>query len=398
MDIVKVKLESGETLPMLLDYQGLPVVAPCEWIISRRHRSLNTLSRNLQELTPLYNWLEEKGEDLFKLIRSSRYWTEVFVSSLVECLRRTQRQEMKLVKLVVRPDTTNKRISTVLRYLNWCFDVVLGERELGEMRRAAIKEEREKVNKWLQQAYISPEPPRKGVKKGLTLTQARFLQDVLDPSISKPVRHSSNICLRNFLIVGLMLLYGLRPGEVLSLRMRDIEFGALSNVNVCRRRPSAEDPRSRPASVKRAGRVLVLDNPRFAKLLDEYAMNVRERAVRRQNRKRSSFFFLSRNGLPLSESSVQAIFKQLRKVYPENLPSNLTAKSLRHTFTDNVYRALRGQGIPSDETRSILMYFRGDTGRESQDVYIDYQGLAKEAMRSYWLKVAGSTVIEDVPV
>lgn len=194
-----------------------------------------------------------------------------------------------------------------------------------------------------------------------------------------------------------MLLYGLRPGEVLSLRLCDVEFGALSNLNVRRRRPSAEDSRSRPASIKRAGRILVLDNPRFAKLLNDYAMNARELAVRRAKRQGNSFFFLSRDGLPLSESSVQAIFKRVRRAYPESLPDNLSAKSLRHTFTDNLYRELRRQGIPQDETRAILMYLRGDTGRESQDVYIDYQGQAEGAMKAYWLTVSGSKVIEDVP-
>lgn len=195
-----------------------------------------------------------------------------------------------------------------------------------------------------------------------------------------------------------MLLYGLRPGEVLSLRLHDIEFGALSNVNVRRRRPSDEDSRSRPASVKRAGRILVLDNPRFAKLLNEYSVNGRELAVRRAKKKNISFFFLSRDGLPLSESSVQAMFRQLRNAYPEKLPGNLTAKSLRHTFTDGLYRELRRQGIPEDEARANLMYLRGDTGRESQDVYIDYHGQSKDAMNAYWLKVAGLRGAEDVPV
>lgn len=397
MNLVKIKFKSGERLPMLLDAQGLPVVAPCEWILSRRHRSLNTLIRNLQELTPFYAWLDEKCVDLFELIRSARYWTETFLSSLIECLRRAQRQRKKVVKLVVSPDTANKRISTVLRHLNWCFNVVLGERELGEKRHSEIEEVRKKVIYSLKEGYISPEPSQRAIKKGLSVAQARFLQNVLDPDISKPIR-SFDTCIRNFLIVGLMLLYGLRPGEVLSLRLHDIEFGALSNVNVRRRRPSDEDSRSRPASVKRAGRILVLDNPRFAKLLNEYSVNGRELAVRRAKKKNISFFFLSRDGLPLSESSVQAMFRQLRNAYPEKLPGNLTAKSLRHTFTDGLYRELRRQGIPEDEARANLMYLRGDTGRESQDVYIDYHGQSKDAMNAYWLKVAGLRGAEDVPV
>lgn len=381
MHIVKVKLECGERLPMLLDGEGLPIVAPCEWVLSRRHRSLNTLSRNLQELIPLYAWLNEKHIDLFEQIRSARYWTEAFISSLLEKIRRTHRRGRKVVKLAVRPDTTNKRIATVLRYLNWCFFVVLGDRDLQAESKKQIEKVQAGINKSLLEAFMSPEPPQRGVKKGLSDLQAGFLLNVLDPGSYKP-GSSTHVCIRNFLIVGLMLLYGLRPGEVLSLRLNDVEFGALSNVNVRRRRPSAEDSRSRPASIKRAGRILVLDNPRFAKLMNDYAMHARELAVRRAKGNRNSFFFLNRNGLPLSESSVQAIFKRVRSVYPDNLPSNLTAKSLRHTFTDNLYRQLRQQGVPQDEARAILMYLRGDTGRESQDVYIDYQGQAEGAIKA----------------
>lgn len=396
MNIVKVQLHNGERLPMLLDSQGLPVVAVNEWIMSRRNRSLNTLSNNLQELTPLYVWLESRGEDLFSLIRSGRFWPETFTSALIECLRRGQRKGKKLAKLAVRPDTFNKRLSTVLRFLNWCFYVVLSDQELGA-RREVISEVQDKVNHALKDGYHSKEPSNSEVKKGLTAMQARFLQDVLDPESAMLVS-SPQTKLRNYLIVALMLLLGLRPGEVLSLRLEDVEFGALTNVRVRRRRISAEDTRSCPASVKRAGRILVLDYPRLEKLLNSYAMKDREIAVRRANGKRSNFFFLSRDGKPLSESSVQAIFKRVRRAYPGKLPGNLSAKSLRHSFTDGLRRELKLQGYSDDEIRAILMYLRGDTGRESQDTYIDYQGQSAEAQKAYWLKVAGLRGADDVPV
>lgn len=397
MNIVKVQLKNGERLPMLLDSQGLPVVAVNEWILTRMHRSLNTLSNNVQELTPLYVWLESRGEDLFDLIRSGRFWTEAFTSSLIEYLRRGQRKGNKIAKLAVRPDTFNKRLSTVLRFLNWCFYAVLSDQELGEARREAISKVQEKVSDTLNDGYHSKEPSNNEMKKGLTAMQARFLQNVLDPESTMLVS-SPQAKLRNYLIVALMLLLGLRPGEVLSLRLCDVEFGALTNVRVRRRRLCAEDTRSCPASVKRAGRILVLDYPRLEKLLNSYVMEVREIAVRRANGKSNNFLFLSRDGKPLSESSVQAIFKRVRRAYPGKLPGNLSAKSLRHSFTDGLRRELKLQGRSEDEIRAILMYLRGDTGRESQDTYIDYQGQSAEAQRSYWLKVAGSRGADDVPV
>ena len=363
---------------MLLDSQGLPVVMVNEWVLSRKHKSLNTLSNNVQELTPLYVWLESRGEDLLGLIRSGRFWTEAFTSSLIEYLRRGQRKGKKIAKLAVRPDTFNKRLSTVLNYLKWCFYAVLSDQELGDARREAISKVQERLIYTLKDGYHSKEPSGSEVKKGITATQARFLQDVLDPENTMLVS-SPQTKLRNYLIVSLMLLLGLRPGEVLSLRLGDIEFGALTNVRVRRRKICAEDTRSCPASVKRAGRILVLDYPRLEKLLNSYVMQAREIAVRRANGKSNNFLFLSRDGKPLSESSVQAIFRRVRRAYPEKLPGNLSAKSMRHSFTNGLRRELKFQGRSDDEIRAILMYLRGDTGRESQDTYIDYQDQSAEA-------------------
>ena len=129
MNIVKIKLHNGERLPMLLDSQGLPVVAVNEWILTRRCKSLNALSNIVQELIPLFVWLNYKGEELFSLLRSGRFWSETFTSGLMEFLQRGQRKGKKVVKLAVRSDTYNKRLSTVRLFLEWCFYVALSDQD-----------------------------------------------------------------------------------------------------------------------------------------------------------------------------------------------------------------------------------------------------------------------------
>jgi len=58
----------------------------------------------------------------------------------------------------------------------------------------------------------------------------------------------------------IMLNYGLRPGELLSLRVEDIEFGAISAIRVTRRPPNPNDKRNPRPQIKRNGRVLPIDN------------------------------------------------------------------------------------------------------------------------------------------
>lgn len=397
MYIDVVKFKNGQRLPLLLDGNGMPVVAPNEWVLSRRQRALKTLARNLQELLPLYFWLSERCIDLHTQILSGRSWGEALSNSLVEQLRRVRQQKRKVVKLAVSPDTANKRIRTVISFLSWYFDVVVNDEFVSESRRALIRERKEEVVASLYNGLASPEPPKRGQRKYLLDVEARFLQEVLEPSKRFKYRVNAAVRLRNYLIVCLMLLYGLRPGEVLCLRLKDIEFGAISNVRVCRRRTPVHDVRSRPPSVKRAGRVLPLDNPDLAFWLNRYAMKERERFVRRGTGKGRDFFFLSNDGLPLSESSLQAIFKKVRTAHADSLPVNLTGKTLRHTFTYGLYRTMRSRGMSMSEIKQILMYLRGDTAETSQDAYIDYREHSQSVRREYQLLVANGRDAEDVP-
>jgi hypothetical protein len=48
---------SGDQLPILLDSDGLPIPMPSEFMMGRRALGINTLVRNLRELSVLYRWL-----------------------------------------------------------------------------------------------------------------------------------------------------------------------------------------------------------------------------------------------------------------------------------------------------------------------------------------------------
>lgn len=89
MKIVNITHTTGEQLPLLLDSSGLPIVLPNEFVLSRRHFSANTLTRNLRELSILYQWLIENDIDLNERFMSKRLFTEAELKgSLIEALRR----------------------------------------------------------------------------------------------------------------------------------------------------------------------------------------------------------------------------------------------------------------------------------------------------------------------
>lgn len=103
------------------------------------------------------------------------------------------------------------------------------------------------------------------------------------------------------------LYYGLRPGELLSLRVEDVEIGAISSIRVHRRPPDPKDTRKPRPQIKRNGRVLPIEDSNFAKFLDAYIMQDLE-ILEERSGSESDYLILSDEGRPLSQSSITQFF------------------------------------------------------------------------------------------
>lgn len=394
MRVEQVIFPTGDRLPMLLDDQDLPVPEACDWMLSRRQRAFATQSRNMQELLVVHDWAKVRRIDLYERLRSGRQFTEAEITSLVERLRRPSNVTV-VVKLAVSPDTANKRISTTRKHMAWYIEELIADTGTSETQRKRLGDMKDKLASMLLDSMQSPEGNR-SYHNHLTLDQTQFLQDALDPEGTVLFGRDSRGRLRNFLMVCILAFLGLRIGELLSLRIQDIKFGAITSIHVTRRGMSPVDHRRRPPRVKRKGRILPLDSPRLAMMLDDYIMNERQWFIMHGRSNDSGFVFLSDEGEPLSSDRVRQLFKDLRTRFPDKLPSHLTPHSLRYTFTDSVYEELRRQGKEEAEIEQILMYFRGDSSPKSQDSYIDYGARGKEALQRYQSQVASNRNAPDV--
>jgi integrase len=105
----------------------------------------------------------------------------------------------------------------------------------------------------------------------------------------------------------------------------------------------------------------------------------------------SDYLILSDEGCPLSQPSIVQFFQILRNRFPEDLPPNLTAKSLRHTFSSNMEKLLRDIGLDEQRRMEALADLRGDTSLSSQETYIaqEIQEQANIAMCNYHRKLLG---------
>lgn len=370
MNVEIITHPSGEQIPILLDKDGLPVPSPNEFILGRRALSSNTLTRNLRELAIFYRWLELRDIDLWDRIQTGRGFSEAEVrGGIVEALRLEQSETFGRARSGVSPHTFNQRLTTVRQYLAWCYDVYLGALPLSDLRYERIREQSVRILRWLDSTFLSTPPQSKGVRKGLSDKEARFLIDCLNPECPDPIGRDPAVRFRNYISTMIMLYCGLRPGELLTLRVEDIELGAISCIRVRRRPPDLKDTRRPRPQIKRSGRILPIDDPSFAAKLDQYIMEWRD-VLESKSEEESDYLILSDEGTPLSQSSLTQLYQNLRTQFSNHLPEHLSAKALRHTFSSRIERALREAGVDEDRRRQALALLRGDSSLESQSVYI----------------------------
>ncbi|WP_333781186.1 site-specific integrase, partial [Yersinia intermedia] len=367
MKIELVTHKTGEQIPIMLDASGMPVVLPNEFILARRSLSTNTLVRNLRELSVLYRWLDKSNCDLSaKLLAQNSFNEAELKGGLVEALRIDQSNGRISA---VAPNTFNQRLTTTRQFISWCMDVLTSQLPLSSLEYERLRERKSFLLKMLDGSFMSATPVRTSLRKGLNEVEVDFLLAVLHPDADHGFGRDSAVKFRNYISVGLMLFCGLRPGELLSLRVEDVQVGAISAIKVERRPADPLDVRRPRPQIKRNGRLIPIESRQLAFALNEYIVTWRE-VLESKSHGESDYLILSDEGAPLSQSSITQLFQLLRAQYADHLPENLTAKSLRHTFSSRFERVLRASGMDEQRRREALALLRGDSSLNSQDTYI----------------------------
>ena len=367
MKVEVISHESGELFPILLDDEGMPIPLPNEFILSKRHVSSNTLIRNLREIKLLYQWLQIHHIELYERLTQKRPFTEAeIIGSLVEFLRKDHEKKHKMIKIAVRPDTFNQRLITIKQFLNWYIEMYIGTLSFTSNNYQYYITYKTRLISLLDRCFINSPPTNKNLTKGLTSREQSKLIKLI-----KPKMHSQNpIEYRNYIMVMLMLSFGLRPGEVLSLRVEDIQLGSISSIRVHRRAPDIKDKRKQRPLIKRNGRTLAINDKSLAAELDLYITKWREMLdERNQTNFEWDYLIINKDGAPLSLPSITQYFQILRERHANVLPTKFSPKALRHTFSVSMERLLREAGVEEDNRKKALAYLRGDSSLSSQDVY-----------------------------
>ncbi|WP_349886345.1 site-specific integrase [Pantoea ananatis] len=135
---------------------------------------------------------------------------------------------------------------------------------------------------------------------------------------------------RNRLMILLLYYLGIRGGELLNIRIRDIDFGA-NRLKIVRRADELGDPRINEPNAKTRERILPMSDS-LAKELHDYITQDRKKV--RYAAKNDFLFITYKNGptlgQPLSKVGYYKVFAIIRAVSPQLY--DMTGHMFRHTW------------------------------------------------------------------
>lgn len=370
----------GERLPMIIDREtGLPVDIALEYLISNcRGKSPSTILRTAESIALALEWSKETlgNNGLIPRLLKGQILSAAEIYGLSEFLRASYKKNAGIDSpLIVCPESHYIRLQRVISFCMHLMAETASRIPLSDPRSIVIND---RINLfWSALKELLPSRPVSSSEiKSLHPDHVAILLEVLDPA--HPSNPFSNIDarIRNRCIVEVMFDTGIRPGELLNLRVQDIAFGNPTHINVVRRPHPCDDPRKIPASVKRKSRIIPIANFDTAAHLEQYIREIRPKLEARSKIAVPFVFISSDHGAPLSLRSVQKIFSKLRTVIPRSQSAPgvreipLTPMSARHTFSNETEEFLEKQGLPEDERKHQLMALRGDSSPESSERYI----------------------------
>ena len=265
--------ESGERYVMLVDTEtGIPPWYPTLFITTQLRnagRSVATMEAALGAIQFLLEHTEAQGMDLEERVLKREFLAMHEIDALCdEAVRR--RKKNRGTGKTVSVGHRYKRLSFIATYLEWFAHNVLDNRRTGEDDKA-IEQMVKKVH--------SRRPTWNGreTRKDRALTDEQFdrLMQIIDPEHPDNPFEDHRTAVRNQLALLILARLGIRKGELLGIRVEDIDWVA-QTLRIERRADDEHDPRTRQPRAKTLARTLVLF-PELVTALRDYVMGARRR-------------------------------------------------------------------------------------------------------------------------
>lgn len=377
-------LTSGERLPVLIALAtGAPLFEPSVYVLSEiraTNRASNTIDQVLRSIMVLQLFLDSSGIVIEQRVRQGGVFRLNELDELVwycrrpvadqlkrnsilpprQSVRKISTESVRLVQRQAAPTevaghTAANRIRVIRDYLDW-----LVRYHMARHRSGAAEGER-LWNEWTScKAALDARLPRHkgrnaiGHREGLHPRVVERLLNVTSPTSPENPWKGGGTCIRNALLIRWLYELGLRRGEVLNVKISDINFQS-EELTVVRRADDPEDPRKDQPLVKTRDRKIPL-SPGLCRLTHEYITSTRRAA---EGARRHPFLFIAMGtGAPLSLSALNRIFAELRDEFNGEFDA-LTPHVLRHTWNDRFSEVMDNARVPEAEEERMRSFLMG---------------------------------------
>ncbi|SAK86948.1 phage integrase [Caballeronia fortuita] len=400
---------SGERFPILVNVgTGVPLFDPTVFTLSQiraRNRASATMEVVLRALVVLQLFCDQHQIDLTDRMRAGRLLELGELDALVRLcrlpmsaivargdanstgLRRAPvslegyRARAKNVIEEVASDFAGVRIRYIRNFIEWLTDRHLLTMDVQHPTRATLFDVKKLVVSGLT-ARIPSAKGRNNARRRAALdesTQER-LWNVIDVRSTENPWEGRHAKIRNELIVRWFMGLGIRRGELLGVKVSDVNIRT-GEVFIARRADDSIDPRPYQPNTKTHDRTLPINNDLAQRTL-QYIVGERRRypAARKH-----PFLFVANGGAPLSLRGLNEIFIALRQRHSD-LPA-IHPHILRHTNNYNfsklsdergmdpeVEKKIRSQMMGWSETSGTAeRYTRRETERKARDASLQLQ-------------------------
>jgi len=379
--VKEIRLSSGERLPALVDNAGQPLFEPMVYVLTElraRNRASNSIRNTLQSIIVFLLFLDNQNINISQRLLSGNTLSISEIDMLVRFsrlpikhledefkqpeLKRTNLGSLERHRGVIRgawkkevsPDVAATRLRYVRDYLTWL--------TLAEMSKPGISLDRRKILESINRSVrnlidsrlpIAVKSSSRGIREGLEPSVSKRILEIVNPEFFDNPWKNGHVRQRNALVISWLHYLGLRRGELLKVRIPNIDFRK-GTVVILRDPDDPNDPRKQQPQVKTRARELEL-SPTLLEMTQSYILDHRSKLP---DSKKHNFLFVANRGDPLSIPSLDKIFRTLKAKFPE-LPASLSPHVFRHTWNDRFSKEMEERRISEEDEKKARSYLMG---------------------------------------
>jgi len=372
-------MESGERYCLLVDRDsGLPLYYPNLFVTTQvRNRSLSysAMESALGGIAVFLRFMSERNDDIEARFRKHQFLEVHELDAIRDFCQSKFRvrtmdadsngvfslAELREADERVSSQTEYVRLTVISHYVKWLAETLTG---VSRDRNLTVR-----IGQ-MAKGFEARRPPKRGrnnglVEKGLDEEQLKILFELFRPDSESNPFENSSVRVRNRLMFLLLYHLGIRGGELLNIRVRDIDFNR-NQLLIIRRADEKDDPRTDQPHVKTLDRRLPLKDT-LVREIHDYIIHHRKMVVRPGQ---PDYLFVTHKsgptrGQPISKSGYKKVLSVVREISP--VLYNFTGHQLRHAWNEMFSNRMDAMDEPpteeiQEDVRSNLMGWRPGSG------------------------------------